>query len=511
MKKINFEKRWEAKHPLYRLEAVLKAYINYSKIPACECKNMLMSTRNTTATVYFDKDEMANAPKIGLMVIKNRKTIRKFVKDATKICNKLVKLSKSIEKTSLTQETDGGLIKLYGKYIKFFSGLFGYYNLSRPDYLINIEKEINGVIIKKESDMERQRELFSKLTSPLKNSLLMFHEIEQLNFFIAILKSKRYHSIKNLKATIDNNETLKRTLNGLVNKYAWISTQENNPPLDQNDYANKAKEFLALGIESIEQKIIELKNKPKRLLLEKRALIKKFNFSKSLVDLTESVADLAELRLNIRLWWTESSFYSSGLFRELNNRLGFDNKKYGNFYYTEFLLEEEIENLLNKKLIISNEQILSRIKRSLLLMEDKKISLFIGEKADKIENKYIVNEDFSLVKEIRGNIANKGFVRGRAWVISPSVVNQMEKARLMKKGHILIAAMTRPQFIEAISKSTAIVTDEGGITCHAAIVSRELGKPCIIGTKIATKVIKDEDFIEVDANNGIIKIIKRAK
>ena len=63
----------------------------------------------------------------------------------------------------------------------------------------------------------------------------------------------------------------------------------------------------------------------------------------------------------------------------------------------------------------------------------------------------------------------------------------------------------------ALIKAAAIVTDEGGVTSHAAIVSRELGIPCVVGTKIATKVLKDGDLVEVDANNGIVKILKRAK
>jgi len=56
-----------------------------------------------------------------------------------------------------------------------------------------------------------------------------------------------------------------------------------------------------------------------------------------------------------------------------------------------------------------------------------------------------------------------------------------------------------------MKKAGAIVTDEGGITCHAAIVSRELGIPCVVGTKIVTKVFKDGDLVEVDANKGLVK------
>jgi len=78
----------------------------------------------------------------------------------------------------------------------------------------------------------------------------------------------------------------------------------------------------------------------------------------------------------------------------------------------------------------------------------------------------------------------------------------------MNEGDILVTSMTRPEYVPLMWKSSAIVTDEGGITCHAAIVSREMGKPCIIGTNIATKVFKDGDLVEVDADKGIVRKVK---
>ncbi len=68
--------------------------------------------------------------------------------------------------------------------------------------------------------------------------------------------------------------------------------------------------------------------------------------------------------------------------------------------------------------------------------------------------------------------------------------------------------MTSPDYILAMEKAAGFITDEGGLTCHAAIVAREMNKPCLIGTKIATKVLKDGDMVEVDAAKGIVKIIK---
>ena len=79
----------------------------------------------------------------------------------------------------------------------------------------------------------------------------------------------------------------------------------------------------------------------------------------------------------------------------------------------------------------------------------------------------------------------------------------------MKQGDIVITEMTRPNIIAACEKAGAIVTDEGGILSHAAIVSRELMVPCVIGVRIATSVLKDGDYLEVDAQNGIVRKITK--
>jgi len=80
----------------------------------------------------------------------------------------------------------------------------------------------------------------------------------------------------------------------------------------------------------------------------------------------------------------------------------------------------------------------------------------------------------------------------------------------MQKGDILISIATNPDLVPAMKIAGAIVTDVGGITCHAAIVSRELNIPCVVGTKIATKALHEGDLIDVDATHGIVRIIKKA-
>ena len=74
----------------------------------------------------------------------------------------------------------------------------------------------------------------------------------------------------------------------------------------------------------------------------------------------------------------------------------------------------------------------------------------------------------------------------------------------VKKGDVLVTRMTTPDFVPAMMKTAAIVTDEGGMTSHAAIVSRELGVPCVVGTVHATKILKEGAMVTVDGSNGLV-------
>ncbi|MBI4093194.1 MAG: hypothetical protein HY420_04695 [Candidatus Kerfeldbacteria bacterium] len=86
-----------------------------------------------------------------------------------------------------------------------------------------------------------------------------------------------------------------------------------------------------------------------------------------------------------------------------------------------------------------------------------------------------------------------------------AIVRTVHDLRRVRHGDILVAVTTNPDYVPAMRKSKAIVTDEGGITSHAAIVARELNIPCVVGTKTATSVLKNGDWVEVDANKGTIR------
>lgn len=127
---------------------------------------------------------------------------------------------------------------------------------------------------------------------------------------------------------------------------------------------------------------------------------------------------------------------------------------------------------------------------------------FSGDTKAELENlkDTISKTDLNFIK---GEIAYKGKVSGKVVV----AIKNKDFSKI-KENDILVTSMTRPEVLPYLKKVKAIITDEGGVTCHAAIISRELKKPCIIGTKTATHILKDGDLVEVDANNGKVIILR---
>ena len=100
---------------------------------------------------------------------------------------------------------------------------------------------------------------------------------------------------------------------------------------------------------------------------------------------------------------------------------------------------------------------------------------------------------------VRGLAASTGAASGRVRVLlSPKDGSQL------KRGEVLVAPMTNPDWVPTIRRAAAVVTDGGGMTCHAAIVSRELGVPCVVGARVATSALRDGELVTVDGAEGAV-------
>lgn len=168
-----------------------------------------------------------------------------------------------------------------------------------------------------------------------------------------------------------------------------------------------------------------------------------------------------------------------------------------NLTYPEFRqlgVKELFSNHFNRKLL------LLRQKDSGIVLLNDKIEIYTGSKLRRFKKD--VTEKIKKTSFVTGLIANVGKASGKARIADAYSFDKV------KKGEILITPETTPDAVPYLRGVKAIVTDEGGITSHAAIISRELNKPCIIGTKIATKIFRTGDRVEVDAYKGVVRKLK---
>lgn len=145
------------------------------------------------------------------------------------------------------------------------------------------------------------------------------------------------------------------------------------------------------------------------------------------------------------------------------------------------------------------------------ILQRKEGKLFTYESSNGVDRVNYSFNNQNLFAKLTGLLPNKtSSITGMAAYKGKKLVGRARivfnsKIENFHSGDVLIAVSCDPTLMPYILKSSAIITDEGGLGCHAAVIARELKIPCVIGTKIATKVFKDGDLVEVDATRGLIK------
>lgn len=226
----------------------------------------------------------------------------------------------------------------------------------------------------------------------------------------------------------------------------------------------------------------------------KVALIKELKLDKETIEILEVSSDFIYWQDVRKKWIMIFAHYLDLLLKEIGKRA---NVSIRDMRYT---LPQELRNILIMKKRIDFQE---RRKNCFIVVNTGEVHgvLYSGDKATGEEKKYLLAPLFyTEVEVLRGTSACSGKAIGIARII----MNPAESYKV-NHGDVLVTSMTSPDFMQAIRKCVGIVTNEGGITCHAAVLAREFNIPCIIGTKTATKVIKDGDRIEVDADKGIVR------
>jgi len=397
--------------------------------------------------------------------------------------NKLKEVMRGADKKDYSKLSKKDLLKELNKYIKFFLYACSFLNPMPILDKIIVEKIFSYF---PDVDEEQKQKWLRILIYPLKENE---HTKEERSFYklceLYKNKDKRFNKdlIKHIKS-----------FGWIGGRYLWENSWtekdvKNRINIFFQQKRNSKKELLHLN---------EIKNSRKN---EENKLIKKLKIN-SLSEFKKYIAIAKDFAF-LRVWRTDviyRVFYESrDIFLEVARRVGL--KEINDIRFLTF--SEVVKTAKYEKLAISAKELKTRKKNYVMLSDDRECKILSGrEWKNKLQ--IIINKNSPKGKGVKGNVAFSGRVKGLVKIVK--IDNDLNK---IKKGDIMVAVMTFPHFISAMEKASAFITDEGGILCHAAIVAREMKKPCIIGTKFATKILKDGDLVEVDANKGVVKILKR--
>lgn len=271
---------------------------------------------------------------------------------------------------------------------------------------------------------------------------------------------------------------LQKEAKRLYKKYYWMPANFVGETWGLNDFVDKIKNFNY----SDEEKII----KPK------------IKVSREIKYWCKCLGEIAYLNEFRKSYFTRVNV----IIRDIFNKLAQDNNL-GSWREMNLLTSEEILDLVRGNNSYQSKTIKERQKNYCIFYNanKKSIGFLTPTEVKKFIQIYQLNNEN--VSEVKGVVANKGFISGIVKIILTP-----EDFSKLQVGEILVVKMTSTDFIPIMKRAGAFITDEGGLACHAAIVAREYNKPCIIGTKIGTKVFKDGDLVEVNTDTGIVKKIK---
>ncbi|MBW2980312.1 hypothetical protein KY360_02750 [Candidatus Woesearchaeota archaeon] len=416
---------------------------------------------------YADSDEVE---KLRSMLIskleKDIDSIRKLCENWKHDCDELIRFTKELEKSDFSKNSDEELVNLSENCIKKLrrSASYIYLSVVLDEYFQNW---LNKILEAKVQDQNERTKYFQILTSPTKNTKL----IDAKKVLIEISKVVKEKGLEGAEDLIKD----------YVSKFKWLGYDT--------------------GIGS-DLTIEQTKDKISNILEQKQhdSDVKNRDEVLSELDLNEKDKELLDLMdelIFLRTYRAESNMVAGADIRPILEELAKRaNTNYDNL--VQLTIDEIKDSIKSKK--VDLKKIEERKNKYGLLMVDGKNTIYSGDEVDKVEEKVEVPEGLT---ELKGLVAHHGNKRGHV-----KIVLRHKDFDKIEFGDILVTKMTNPDFIVVLEQCSGIITDIGGITSHAAIVARELNKPCITGTQYATKVLKDGDLVELDTDKGIVKIIK---
>lgn len=455
--------------------------------------------RRDHGVIFIDHKEWTALGEYALRkILKNPKWGVALNKKILRLSDALTKFSHNmIAKVTLQQKSNKELYRLYRKYEDRHNKLYDYAII--PVYLDLYKPHLTTHVVQYLAQQVRKvhyahtaKECFSLLTVPRELSKVQLEEVALLriaDYIRKVYKGKRFTRNRLPRK-------LKQRVQHHAERFRFLGYNFEGPAFPHSYFWRRVREFVADDI-SPSQKILRIMHEKKQAQILHRQIVRDLHIDRKyqkLISITQGFIFSKDYR---KMSLVQSYYELEPLLTEIGKRVHLTIAEVRN------CLLHEIDSMLTEKTGVPKD-LTKRMHGCFFVVIDGKLpgKVFVDRTYTAMRKYLLKKEDLTQVNYFHGQTASLGKASGVV-----RIINSTRDLRKMKKGNILVAQMTNPDVVPAMKKAAAIITDLGGITCHAAIVSRELKIPCVIGTKVATKVLQDGDRVEVDANKGDIRKI----
>jgi phosphohistidine swiveling domain-containing protein len=429
-------------------------------------------------TAYMLEDDLERYKQITSPQFLNPEFFKKYQSGYKKETSDWWNWIRSIEAKDYAQITPEQLAKDHNQFFIFMRDSISYFGSTRTEFTFAAEQRLEAILEKKFGN--KWPDVFGILTTPVE-----FDDIQREG--VAWLK------------LLKEGATDKKLLTH-VSQYPWLIFGQ----LSEDKVLVYLRERAQDEKRNPEQVEEELTLRKKELKEEQQRILSEIDNADEAKYLAGFLQTQAVERMNIKSYWAGCYYLARNMWNTISEKLALPV-----WDVLMFVTPPEVEDLILGRYKRDINEVIAKRKKSYVIFyaPQGEVQIYDSEEADKIFKEKIkpVQKETS----IKGQTASRGYYKGKVRKVLAGDLDMLQSSiKEFQKGEVLVTSMTQPNMMVLAERAGAIVTDEGGITSHAAIISRELKIPCIVGCRHAVEILKDGDMVEVDANNGIVTIIK---
>ena len=460
-------------------ECWVAAHLLDRDVMGCFAKNVFQAVEHRHVGFYFLESEIDTLADFGSLYL-DELFVARFFQRSADVRNDYFRFYSYFKSVDLDSASNALLATLLAEYWNRYRRITAFFNATIGFYLEAVEKKLKSILLTELEDPVRMQETFSALTRPVELDIIKLEELD-----LAKLRS----------SNITDNSLLKH-----AEKHAWFFFNTYSDEDAIRFLKMRAEETAASAAELEESFMGEIESARRTQI----AISSELKQSAEVETLAERLRRFGHDRLELKAVWSGSEFRFRTLFRSIAERLGISLVDLMWGYRAS-----EIQAALTGMESLPTEAIAARKDFYIFRLMDGRLIFNCGEEAKNISRQEIAYGAPIKTKVAKGTVAHPGVAEGPARLVFLRDLNQLiQDLDTFQTGDIMVTQMTQPTMVAMAKKAQAIVTDEGGITSHAAIIARELDIPCIVGCKVATKIFRTGDTIRVDGTNAEVTFAK---